>query len=221
MTRQQVIQLVVVLIFFGFSALKVVLGKLQQQAALRRLEAERESQRLEALRTGKSVDDLPGPPRLRRTGPTAEQMQELARRRAAQLEELRRVQAAQRGQVATRVSGSQSGPISSIPGSSGPIVPGARRPGGQTSSQRPTRAERVQAVREPKRSATPQPKFTAPAPQPSARVQSQVNTKPEHVRTIARVPNITPLSRMSPAELRRAFIVTEIFGRPVSQRDQP
>lgn len=227
MTRQQWIQLVIVLIFFGFSALKVVFGKLQQQAAKRKIEIERERQRLEAYRTGRPVEEITRAEPARRVGPTPEQLQELARRRAAQLEELRRVQAAKRGKGSPGPSPSRD-VVRSIPGSTGPTVPGTQAPRApERSRDRPRDGDRRQRSekRRPPEQRQPEPRQPQPEPvvrrspvrtAPPAPVVESLSTKGNQVRSAMGVPVFG--AKMSAQEIRRAIVAAEILGRPVSER---
>lgn len=134
MSQQQVFQLIAALIIFVFPAISWGIRKLQEQAALRRAELDRDRRRLEAMRTGRPAPaepsgvPAPGQPRA-----------DLAQHRAAQLEELRRLQrtrqrstsgqgAPVRATVAPAIPRPPAKAIPSfIPGSR-PYLPGTRPP---------------------------------------------------------------------------------------------
>lgn len=142
MNQNQIINLIVVVLIAGSSVLSWVFRKLQEQAALKRAETERERRRIEALRTGRDDSDetavraraatprVPAGPSTPTRPGGAEDLQRLAERRAQQLRQLREMQLAKQG--GTGAPGAprraDAGEILSIPGSAGPTVPGRHRP---------------------------------------------------------------------------------------------
>lgn len=135
MNNQHLIQLLIIVALTGLSGLGWLVRRLQEQAALRRAEQERERRRLESLRTGRPVEE--DAPRALPQAAARRQLEELAQRRAAQLQELRRLQQARQRAgaglslpVRTPGTSSRQRPMQggrvSIPGTTGPTVPGTR-----------------------------------------------------------------------------------------------
>lgn len=119
MNNPNYIQLIILLLFVGFSVVSWVIRKLQEQSQVRRIQTERERRELEMLRTGRALEPETPPVA---TGADSDRLRDLAARRQAQLQELRR-----RAQERTRAERGPGGPgrespVVSIPGSAGPIV---------------------------------------------------------------------------------------------------
>ncbi|MCC6428435.1 MAG: hypothetical protein IT435_16655 [Phycisphaerales bacterium] len=163
--NQQYIQLLIIVLFVGASGIGWVLRKVGEQAQKRAMEQEIQRRRLEALRTGKDVSEIPAEPTAAteqpgRPAPAGSPM-DIAQRRRLQLEELRRRQAQRtRGSVGTpSVPGAPSRPRPvPLPGGSGPTVPtvrspsqqpqrGAARPSAPSPSRRPGTQSSADAAR--------------------------------------------------------------------------
>lgn len=200
------IHLIILLLFVGFSVISWVVRKLQEQAQIRRIQAERERRELEMLRTGR-VRDADAPPVA--TGGEGDRLRDLAARRQAQLQELRR--RAQERMRAERGEGGprQESPVVYIPGSAGPVVVErgrTPRPPATTPPPRPVPAGRTPVpVRRPGQGGqpvTPRPARVGPAPEPQRRRSAQPPPVREPSRRraepVAR-PSAPPPPRVDPA----------------------
>ncbi|MBM4107931.1 MAG: hypothetical protein FJ255_03835 [Phycisphaerae bacterium] len=165
LSTQQWVNLLVVAMIVGFSAIGWVVRKLQEQAAKKRAIEEVERRRSELLRTGKdpALGGPAGPPMTEQEA----RLREIAARRQAQLQELRR-----RAQARQQ----QEGP--------GPVVvraPTAGTPGRvpipATVAQPVPRVVRRPSAARPARAAQP----TARPPQPRPAHQASADAKPKHV----------------------------------------
>ena len=237
--NQQLVHLIIVLIIVGGSVMKVVFNKLQEQAAKRRAQQEAERRRLEALRTGRDVEPgRPAAPMTQDPRQAPQDLEQLARKRAAQLQELRRMQQQrQRAGGAASPSASADQVILRVPGSSGPTVPGTRptplpMPAGRAPpgrppqrpmpAQRPPRQDRRPAPRPqpaPPRQAAPSPK---PRPAPAPEIADRPEPQPPATslaEPAPHAPNRMPVLWGTRApDWRRAFLMSEILSAPVSSR---
>lgn len=267
----QNLHLLILLLFFGFSAVSWVIGKLREQAAIKKARDEMKRARDEQLRTGRAPEPVAGgqPPPARTS--ELNELRELAAKRQRQLEQMREMQ--QQGLRAQRTAAQTPArdprqaqvpmpfPIPGIPlpapkpgGAGGPGGMGAPGgPGVPRAPRPPTRRSGAQAgggstglqdirpgqpMLRPKQSNAPkgEPGFVAP---PAFRTLEQpvprrlVPDEPKPGSDSGAVPGVArravPIGlaallgrsdggRPSPAEIRRAVILSEIFGPPVSAR---
>lgn len=224
-------QFIILLIFGGISMLSWVLGKLREQAELKRARDEARRRREEELRTGRS-GDAPDSMDARQTAART-RAQELAARRQAQLEQLRRQQQA-RAQVTlpggvvivrnpppppapTRAPSPARRPPSPA-GPTGIPVPPRR------STVRPTPASRgAPGPRPTPPTAAPPPRAPAPRPAPP-RVEAPDFFDRDNSRRGRQGPSVRDLLRGSagaPAgagNLRALIGAMEVLGPPVALR---
>mgnify|MGYP000069205150 CR=1 FL=1 len=239
MTQQQVIQLIVVVLVAGSSVITWVFRKLSEQAALKKAEGQREREKLEVLRTGRIESDEPRRAQARPAA-GAEDLEQLARRRAEQLRQLREMQLAKQraaGGVATPTTTARN-PIRSIPGSSGPTVPGRRTPSpvltdpGQSrvEERRVKQAQRAQKAQlEALRRAESEAlkleltasRKTIEVPRTSASLSAmddRRNERSDDRSILSTRPRPSPLAGMTRADWKRAFLAKEVLGKPISMR---
>jgi hypothetical protein len=167
------IQIIVIVVMVGLSALSWLFQKLSEQAQKKKQLDQTQKREQERLRTGRDPSQAPG------GSPQTTRQQELAARRQAQLEELRRRQQdrlARQGQAGPGQQGPPS-PVVFIPGSSGPIVvtprqsaPPSRPMPRPQPQQRPQRLPQPQQRQQPRPVPTrPQPSRPTPTPRPAQR----------------------------------------------------
>lgn len=239
------IHLILILLVFGASALSWVIGKLREQAAVKRMKDEARRRTDEELRTGR-ITDAPAEPS--RSSELAE-LRELAARRQQQLQQMRQTQkqtAAQRREdaargpapVPIRSTPSQPSPRPGVPGFPGkrpaPASGGPGVPGG--ASQQPR--TRVLDVRVPTKKAKESAPFPVPVPVPeTTRVRRLVADTPSTAAGTTQsaafpggdddrraapvgfsaILGLRPGTR-DPGALRRALVLSEILGPPVASR---
>lgn len=199
MTNQQVIQLIVIVIAVGFSAISWIFKKLQEQAAKKRVRDMQSERELEVLRTGRDPSTGAAPGQAAGESEQQRRQREIAARREAQLAELRRRAAARTSPPPTER------PIERIPGTSGPTVPQPVRRAPERTKPRPAPS-----------------KPAARAPQQSRRPQVVEIEEPVH-RTVPDMPPVSspvvqvPTPRTA-EEWRRAIIASEIMSPPLAAR---
>lgn len=246
MNNANYIQIIVLLLFVGFSVLSWVFRKLQEQAQVRRVQMERERRQMEMLRTGKPGENEPPP-----AAPTsdAERLRDLAARRQAQLQELRRraQERVRAGQGRPQQPSREPPPLIFIPGTTGPTVPQQRpgqRPAARSRVPQPAPA-RTPVPARPGR-ATPGQDQRARQPQPVPR-PPQPTRRRDDLRRLTRAPEPAPPpavpvapappatargaphrpaggvlldpSRISAADWRRAIVMNELLSPPLSLRE--
>lgn len=253
MTQQQIINLVVVVLIAGSSAFSWIFRKLQEQAALKRAEAQRERKSIEALRTGRESPEDSDRTQARAsaaasnrgaagTSMGAEDLQRLAERRAQQLRQLREMQLAKQGGTGVPTPPGRAGRdvITSIPGSSGPTVPGRRQPlpatpantkpsdpgRSRTEDRRAKQAKKaeLEALRRAesealKRTLTahvPATRLADDENQPAVRAPTRADTDDRGIIPARTRPPL--FAGMTRADWKRAFLAKEVLGDPVSMR---
>lgn len=210
-----------------------LIKKLNEQAELKKIELERERVRDELLRTGRSPDGvvvqaterarLPAPKPAPQGGAAARtNLEEIARRRQAQLEELRRRQQAARVQPTVRPQPTVRAPAppAGAPARS-PIqaAPPTRRaqpaPRQQARPARPKGKQPIRTIR-PAGGAGPAPSGYSGPSTTLAQLGTLTNTS--SVPAPARQPAMRLPGSVS--EWRRAIVLAEVLGPPVSLRDE-
>lgn len=197
---QNYIQFIVFALFIGFSVFAWVARKLAEQRAKRRFQMELERQRIESLRTGRTVDkSAPQPPQ------TAEQrLAEIARRRQAEIARQRQTPTTS-PQVRVPLPTPTRRPPVPKPMRAPPIGgPASSRPNQRTVSPRPP-----QSTQSPRPAQTPRP---APPPGPGLQraaltpAQRRAQVLEARRRELAArplpepiTPSPQPLSHMAPA----------------------
>lgn len=220
------IRLIVLAFVFGGPVIGWVIRKIKEQAQLK-LQREAEAQaRVEALRTGK-LDPVAQRQESNATGDA--ELESIAVRRKAQIDELRR-RAAERGTAAPRPPQTNLPPTPKPPPATFKTVsakkpsPGERstskgssakpqpfRASGTRPAPRPAEAGfRVQYQPAPQAAATP----ARPEPSPITEAPSAFTIRPPAIATLAGVP-----TARGAAQWRRAIILSEVLGDPVSQRE--
>jgi len=243
MQMQTLLQILIpVLIVLG-PALGHIIKKINEQTEQRRTQMERQRLRDEMLRTGRTPDEsrrqtpVPGRPTPRpaaQGGAAARtNLEEIARRRKAQLEELRRRQQTARAQApATRPApvgpAPPTGPVRRPAPQVRPPTPvaqprpaprparpaPAQRTTGRPSAPRPVRRER------PTRRLEARPAISDAEPSVHLEmgglgaIERVTPTKAEVSHPSVRVPR-------SGTEWRRAIVLAELLSAPVALRDQP
>ena len=209
MTPQQRIQLVIILIFVGSGVIRWLFQRLQEQAAKKRALDAVEQRRLEALRTGRNLNEI----QEQAAAPAREQVETAAAaKRRAQIEEFRRRQqerTAQRSQtfdVPKPIQQTQvaTGPIGRIPGSAGPTVPmPSRKPPRVAAPPTPQQKSRApQAGPAPRPTRQP----AEPAPQrASAEPPAPPQASPRRIEPLVTAPQ-------TPEQWRRAIVINAILG---------
>ncbi|MBN8645692.1 MAG: hypothetical protein J0L61_10710 [Planctomycetes bacterium] len=236
------IHLILILLVFGASALSWVIGKLREQAAIKKMKDEAKRRSEEELRTGR-VTSAPAEPS--RSSELAE-LRELAAKRQQQLQQMRQAQkqtAQQRREEAAR--GPAPFPIS-VPQSQRPSKPGApgfpgmprQGPGVPGAPGTPTQPRaRVLEVRVPSRrtkESTPVPipvieqesrvrRLVADSPAPTMAAPAAARTAEEGVSRAIPVGfsallGLRPGTRDTGA-LKRALVLSEILGPPLATRE--
>jgi outer membrane biosynthesis protein TonB len=230
LSTQQWINLIVIALIVGFSALSWLARKLQEQAARKRALEEIERRREEMLRTGKDPAVLVAGPAL---SEQEARLREIAARRQAQLQELRRrAQMRQQsgGPVSVRTTPPPTPPRVATP----PVPAPSPRPSSATrppqAPGRPASRPPAKPVPEPVRRPRPAPVETRsrPSPPPSRPAASRVVEGESHAeRLVPDVPIEPPKPRVvlrwftpprSAAEWRRAVVLHEILSLPVAFR---
>jgi hypothetical protein len=229
LSTQQWINLIVIALIVGFSALSWLARKLQEQAARKRALEEIERRRAELLRTGKDPGVVVEPV----LSAQEARLQEIAARRQAQLQELRRraqMRQQQGGSVTARVPGLPPRASTPVPVPMPRPAPSPRpvpiaRPPAPAPPRTPSRGP-VEPARRP-RSAPPaavprpaRPAAIRPAPRPEVIGESHAE------RLVPDVPLEPPRpkaghrrwSPRSAAEWRRAVVLAEILGPPVGRK---
>ncbi|GAB4385826.1 MAG: hypothetical protein Kow0022_13150 [Phycisphaerales bacterium] len=240
------IQFIIFALFIGFSVISWVVRKLNEQRIRRQILLQRERERLEALRTGRVVEqpETPPPPQLL----TPEQrLAEIARRRQAEL--AKRRQARQQAPVGVRTT---PVPPPTVQGPS-PRTPMPRPGGLRGSTTRPptpaspkpqprpqpvpagsgklTPAQRRAMVLEERRRALEARRSAQPAPPVSARETEKLIVHPDHQAqggfSATRPDKPESASRLSisadlssPQTLRKVFVLKEILDPPVALRHE-
>lgn len=195
--------LILVLIFFAFSALSWLIGKLREQAAIKKARDENRRAREEELRTGRVAE----PPAPTRGGELAE-LRELAAKRQEQLRQMREMQkrsaasARQRPQEAVVIGPSPiplpgtPGPRPGIPTMRGPGIPGTPgTPGVPVTLRPPTRSTNT--------SRTPMPDRGVQDIRPGAQTPKQKGRTPATRREDAPAEFVRPPFTVEPAAPRR------------------
>lgn len=170
-------QLLIILIFFGFTALSWIANKLREQAEVKRLRDEMRRREEEALRSTNVMRQAEADERVQEgvKSPTQQRMEELAARRQAQLRELRERQAGEgarqrqpgvvvpggggtsvrgpgqptlRGPQGGLQGGGPRGPMGGSAGGVGGVPPTMRQPGQQARPQTPRPAAATQRDRQ-------------------------------------------------------------------------
>lgn len=230
------VQLIVLVLVFGFSALSWVFRKLGEQRAKKRAQDIIEQRKLEALRTGRSVEIV-----------VVEDDKEIrareqAARRRAQIEELRRRQQERMRAQGSRVSIPPAPPtvppvrtpptrplppIIRVPGSSGPTVP--QRPARPREIRpvpvpRPQRAAPVQQERKRPQQSRPSRRVPEPTPEtPRVPASAAPSVAPVAAQDAAARPATPMLAGMerprTAAEWRRAIVLNELLSPPKAMRD--
>jgi len=234
-------QALVIFLVALFSVLGTVVKQIQEKKEARRIQQERERRKRDALRTGR-VEPAASPPSPAANPEAARQrrLQELAERRRAQLEEIRRRQQATPAPPpapATRPTpiARTGAPVRPRPQAPARPMPAPARPAPRPQApvartpvqrQQPTRAPVARQA--PARVARP----TAPvSKQPGARQRpparaTAATTAPITRTEVGAVPTATPRARSSVgsrlfsgrSDLRRAIVLSEVLGPPVSLR---
>ncbi|MEO0513143.1 MAG: hypothetical protein AAF108_09650 [Planctomycetota bacterium] len=226
------IQLILVFLVVGSGAVKWIIQRLQEQAAVKKAEQARARARAEALRTGRMEPnpEQQAAEQLSRGQPSSEQavrdrLAELAERRRRQIEAMRR----QQGPTATTAAPPQAStsspqaPSAPIPTQSVPRPFPSPRPGRDQApppqqsqvadrGPRPPR-RRVRTVELP---AEPTPtRRVRPAPPPaSSKASRRVTPAPEPEAVRSRI------TRPTPAELRRVIVLKEVLDPPIALRER-
>lgn len=221
-------QLLVFLAVIAFSVLGTVAKKVQEEKAKREMLRRRQQMELEALRTGRPTGATVAVPAPRQAPAQAAQqsaqkqrLDEIAARRKAQLEELRRRQQAGGGAATAQRPGPQAPPTRPVPArptASAPARTSAPKPPQTRPQQRPTARppqSREQRPSGPRGSLPVAAPIPAPAHAALAAFPGAPRT-PDGQQDMARVAHLRGLSR---AELRRAFVLSEVLAPPVSQRE--
>lgn len=212
MTRNQWMQVLAVVIVLGMSGLSALFRKLQEKAAQKRAQEERERRESERLRTGRTAAaPVPSPQDLQ------------AERRRAQLEELRRRAAERARRQAPQPTARTDRVVIQVPGSSGPIVVSrapklpvpARVPVPQRS--RPQKTARAGERARPAQSAKRRPR-PEPVPEPIEEAPARGLAQPTRPIELLTPPSVHDAVPRTAADWRRAMIMSEIFGHPVSMR---
>lgn len=229
LSTQQWINLIVIALIVGFSALSWLARKLQEQAARKRALEEIERRREEMLRTGKDPAVLVAGPAL---SEQEARLREIAARRQAQLQELRRrAQMRQQsgGPVSVRTTPPPTPPRVATP----PVPAPSPRPSSATrppqAPGRPASRPPARPVPEPVRRPRPAPVETRsrPSPPPSRPAARVVEGESHAERLVPDVPIEPPKPRVVPrwftpprsaAEWRRAVVLHEILSLPVAFR---
>jgi hypothetical protein len=245
---QQWLQLVVFLIILGGSFISWLFKQLAAKAEQKRRMDAAERRRLEALRTGRGLDeaDLAAAAPAEVPSAAADRQRELAARRQAQLQELRRRQlerARQGGQPPGQRPSPSTGeptrqtPLVIIPGSTGPIVVERPGPPPRRSPQppgpyreAPRHPATVSAPPRPQARPEPRPKRDKasrqrqqPAPPPAAIEREKFIHISEAApqMEVARSPGpavAVVVAPRTPEDWRRAILAREILGRPLAER---
>lgn len=238
------LQILIPVLFVLGPVLGQIIKKINEQAELRRIEMERQRIRDEMLRTGRapaeaqSRESTRSAPRPTPQGGAAARtnLEEIAKRRQAQLEELRRRQQAARAQASARPT-----PARPVP----PTAPG--RPGPQahpTPQPRPTAGPTPQARPQPVRRPAPPaqrrpaPTRSAPTPRRPSRSRTPEVVPPAAIRKRQRrlgevgglgsIEVVAPPTAATPTPVRiprttdawrRAIVLSELLAPPVSLRD--
>ncbi len=248
--------LIILLIVFGMSAISWVIGKLREQAAIKRMKDELKRRQEEELRTGRTSEPSQ-PTKLSEL----QQLRELAIKRQQQLEQMRAAQRTAGQADAARARGtlgapSQGGPVVLIPSPPIPTgripkptrapgvpgipggpgvprtIPGGGRPAGGAGSSRPV--PRRAAEPEPQRTLA-RPPATVPVPEPArgvtqgrGRLMEIASAQSDRAGDAGRpsAPAAVELAALvglrarggGAAELRRAILLSEVLGPPVSAR---
>lgn len=219
------LQIVLIVLFFGFSALTWVVRKLKEQAEIRRRQQILERQKFEALRTGR-IETGPAPVASGAQAPER-RLAEMAARRAEQMRQgglvpsptqtrplpPRTPQAPRQPQrAATRAP--MPRPVGATPSSAPRPVARAPLPG-QAKSTAQRRQEMLEARR---RALEARARAEQPEPRPTPRAVVQ---PPVRVRTpdpVAPAPTIRP--HLDHASLRRAMVLKEILDPPIALRGE-
>lgn len=128
----QFIQILIVVIVLALSGLSWITKKLQEQRARKRRMIEQQRRMEEMLRTGRDPLAEQAAALQRATATDRARLEELARRRQAQMEQLRREQMQRRHEAEQASRGGSDIPPIIIMGPSGPIaIPRAQPAGGQ------------------------------------------------------------------------------------------
>ncbi len=240
-----IIQILIVLLFVGSSFFGWVVKELQKQAERKRMEAEIQRRRTEALRTGRvEAETKPAAPARTTASQTPAQpasLEEIAARRQAQLDELRRRRAQQAAQQAARQraqasaqAGAPAGrpqtqpvPVqrrTPAPPQRSPRQPQATRPqagttqGGLRPVQAPTRPRQAPApVAAPKRR-RPQPERVTEHVQDHGFDELSAKARPAFVHHDSALMSAVIPARLTHADMRRAIVLSEILAPPVSMR---
>lgn len=231
MQNIQLIQILLVIAFLALSGLGWLIRKFQEQSEKKRVQLERLRRIEEMLRTGRDPAAEPASPD--EGSPDRMRLEELARRRQAQMEQLRR-EHAQRRQESQRTDRRESElPPIIIMGPSGPIAlprspqsrppartasspfpapvrPAPPRPGPQQRPQRPARPQ-PRPQRRPERPA-PRPAPVA-APQPQQRREPPPAPMPGAVIPGGRGPAARPMVTLPPIRAGRGSEGAEARSR--------
>lgn len=243
MTQQNLWML---LIFFGLSALSWVVGKMREQATIRKQKEEARQRYEEQLRTGRDAE--PGPQRT--VSPQTPVPADLAERRQAQLRELRRQQQG-RTSASPPIVVARPAPQSRVrtipggvviqrgPGSpqrpQAPATRPAKRPASSKNDplaspwlaldqrRQAEQSERERIAREAEARETQQVRLEAAQRRAPVPVEDDAPESPasaRHRRGMGVRELLVPgPSRQRPADLQRLFALSEVLGRPVSLRD--
>lgn len=201
--------LIVLLIVFGMSAVSWIVGKLREQAAIKRMRDELKRRQDEELRTGRLLE---APEPTEKRGELAE-LRELAIKRQQQLEQMRRSQKQQAETQVIVVSPSQAPP----PVRRGPGVPGV--PGGIGGPGGPGfPVKKTGFPGGPTRTQVPQP---LPSPKPAQRPATPSTRSPQVVRQRAQPPERASAGFAEPPKPRRpvADPPSAIQSAPQEQAD--
>lgn len=218
----QFLQVLIVLIVLAFSGLTWVWRKIEEQRARRRRMLDQQRRMEEMLRTGRDPLAEQAAALERATATDRARLEELMRRRQAQMEQLRREQM-QRRQEAEQASsrGGEIPPII-IMGPSGPIaIPRAQPAGGQTAGgTRPPMGRPA-----PARGVQTRPAPYGPQQRPAQRQQRQKREKsartepaaPER-RTLVAQPTPAPAEDIAPPRRARTLAPLRV-GRGMSREE--
>ncbi|MFM9957067.1 MAG: hypothetical protein ACKVZJ_03260 [Phycisphaerales bacterium] len=264
------LQLLLIILVFGFSAISWVIGKLREQAAIKKARDELRRARDEQLRTGRTPEEAgSGPSEAKTRSGDLNELRELAMKRQRQLEQMKEMQQQQMrsqrtaAQTPTRdprqVPGTSSIPPMPFPipgtplptpkpggggGLRGPGMPGVPRPPKQQSRRQPMQPSGgVQDIRPGQPAMRPKParpfkaeqtfdvppfmvaeqatprRLLADSPMPGSEAAPLTGVDRRAVPIgLSALLGRTDGGRPTMAEVRRAVILSEIFGPPVSAR---
>lgn len=216
------LQLLVLFGAAGAGAIGWVYNQLKQQSELRRAKADRERRELEVLRTGRSPDEAKRRAEAEQRTVAQRRLEQIAAQRRAQLEELNRrrqqqrrtpVQTGPHTQTQTRVPQPPRMPPG-VRDPRMPMPPGQFPPGQFPQGVTPPPRRRGRA----KPTSPMQPVQPPPPAVPAPRVPARATSHGLSGSVLGALMGGSSADRAR--ALREAIILTEVLGKPVSERDR-